>query len=40
MVANIDIDAFEILEQIENQMRLKISKKLRTDSHNTKFTDS
>ena len=40
MVVIIDIDALKIGEQVKNKMRLKIGKKLRTASLNSKFTGS
>ena len=40
MVAKMDVDALKIEEQIKKQMRLNIGKKLKTASHNSKFTDS
>ena len=40
MVAKIDVDALKIYKQIKKQMRLKIGKKSKTASHNSKFTDS
>ena len=40
MFAKTDVDALRIYEQIKKQMRLKIGKKLKTASHNSKFTNS
>ena len=40
MVAKIDVDAVKLYEQNWKQMMLKIGKKLKTTSHNSKFTGS
>ena len=40
MVAKIDFDTLKILRTNKKQKRLKLGKKLRRASHNSKFTDS